>query len=351
MQGISQLSGRVPASFARRVRRHTLLALLVAFALLCAVRAAAGDVQPGTLRQQAANARAREQSLSGEIAGLGRAAGGLERQIGVLERRGAQVEGDLSVDRAKLAAIQTRLRAERERLARLRARLAQVRKTLADRLVAAYKAPKADVTTVVLTAASLSDLLERTRYLRDVERQDRSILKIVRAARGDAALQSRRLAGDERQQRGAVLTLRARARALAAMRAAAARRRATLVRIRAARASALQATRANRQHIEARLAAVERQLAAQAAASSSGPGGPWAIPWPIVECESGGQNLPPNGAGASGYYQILPSTWRGAGGSGPAAYMASKGEQDRVAASLWAGGRGASNWVCAGLVG
>jgi hypothetical protein len=219
--------------------------------------------------------------------------------------------------------------------------------------VAAYKAPKADVTTVVLTAASLSDLLERTRFLKDLERQDRNILKLVRAARGDAAGQARRLAGDERQRREAVVALRARARVLATMRAAAAGRRATLVRIQAARAAALQTTRANRLNLESRLRQVERELAAQAArtASAGASSGPWAIPWAIVECESGGQNLPPNSAGASGYYQILPSTWQGAGGSGPAAYLASKAEQDRIAASLWAGGSGASNWVCAGLVG
>ena len=38
-------------------------------------------------------------------------------------------------------------------------------------------------------------------------------------------------------------------------------------------------------------------------------------------------------------------------GSGPAAYLASKGEQDAVASRIWDGGRGASNWVCAGIVG
>ena len=70
-----------------------------------------------------------------------------------------------------------------------------------------------------------------------------------------------------------------------------------------------------------------------------------------MQCESGGQNLPPNSAGASGYYQMLPSTWHGLGGSTPHAYQASKAEQDRLAAKLWAGGAGARNWVCAGLVG
>ena len=81
------------------------------------------------------------------------------------------------------------------------------------------------------------------------------------------------------------------------------------------------------------------------------PSNGWAIPAAIVLCESGGQNLPPNSAGASGYYQILPSTWKLFGGSGRAAYLASKSEQDGVASRIWNGGAGASNWVCAAIVG
>lgn len=79
--------------------------------------------------------------------------------------------------------------------------------------------------------------------------------------------------------------------------------------------------------------------------------GNWAIPAPIVMCESGGQNLPPNSAGASGYYQIIPGTWAGYGGSGYTAYLASKSEQDAVASRIWNGGSGANQWVCAGLTG
>jgi peptidoglycan hydrolase CwlO-like protein len=335
------------------VRRPTLALSAIALALACAVPAA-GDVGAGELRQRAADARSRERSLSGEVSRLGGAAARLQRQVAVLERRGSEVQADLDADRARLAQVQAALRAERVRLARLRARLADVRRTLADRLVAAYKAPQADVTTVVLTSKSLSDLLERSRFLKDLERRDRDVLRVVRSARGDAAGQAHRLAGDERRRADAVQALHARATALASMRAAAARRRVTLVHIQSARAAALQVTRANRVHLESRVRAVEARLAAEAARAasvSSAPGGPWAIPSAIVECESGGQNLPPNSAGASGYYQILPSTWKGSGGSGPAAWKASKAEQDRVAASLWNGGRGASNWVCAGLVG
>ena len=67
-----------------------------------------------------------------------------------------------------------------------------------------------------------------------------------------------------------------------------------------------------------------------------------------MRCESGGRNHGPNGAGASGYYQIIPSTWKGFGGRGPAAYLAPKSEQDRIAAAIYRGGAGAHNWVCAG---
>ena len=76
----------------------------------------------------------------------------------------------------------------------------------------------------------------------------------------------------------------------------------------------------------------------------------WAIPEPIVMCESHGENLPPNGDDASGYYQIIPSTWQANGGDGSAAYLSVKPEQDRVASRIWDGGRGASQWTCAGLV-
>jgi hypothetical protein len=113
----------------------------------------------------------------------------------------------------------------------------------------------------------------------------------------------------------------------------------------AAQAAAQAATQAATQ--------VGTQRGTQAGTQVAGlpPSGGWAIPYPIVLCESGGQDLPPNGAGASGYYQIVPGTWRLFGGSGPAAYLASKAEQDAVAARIWNGGAGASNWVCAGIVG
>jgi uncharacterized coiled-coil protein SlyX len=180
----------------------------------------------------------------------------------------------------------------------------------------------------------------------------------VRAELAQDQVRLDELRGALREQRARVQRLRvhlhrsqavlaARSKALAGINAALASRRADYSAARAARTAALRNARTDRRALEKRIATLEARRASYTGASS---GGPWAIPWPIVQCESGGQNTPPNSAGASGYYQIMPATWRQFGGSGPAAYLAPKAEQDRVAARIWNGGSGASNWVCAALV-
>ena len=77
--------------------------------------------------------------------------------------------------------------------------------------------------------------------------------------------------------------------------------------------------------------------------AGSGSSSGWAIPSSIVNCESGGQNLPPNGAGASGYYQDTPGTWNGYGGYS-AAYLAPKSVQDQFNAQLYAS-QGSGPWT------
>jgi hypothetical protein len=231
---------------------------------------------------------------------------------------------------------------------RLRTRLREARRILSSRLVELYQTQPPDLVTVIMRAQGFADLLEQSTYVKAVGHQDQKIIDIVKAARIDAAAAVRRLARDEARQEAITSAIEARRNALVGISASLQARRAAVAQARAARAALLAATRANRQRLEKRIAALEAARAR--AAQVTGPGGPWAIPWPVVQCESGGQNLPPNFAGASGFYQILPSTWRLFGGAGPAAWKASKGEQDRVAAKIWNGGAGAHNWVCFALV-
>jgi hypothetical protein len=67
-----------------------------------------------------------------------------------------------------------------------------------------------------------------------------------------------------------------------------------------------------------------------------------AIPCYVVMCESGGRWNAWNPSGAIGPYQLL-----GWGAPWPVRTRADRLAHHRIAARLWNGGRGASNWVCA----
>jgi septal ring factor EnvC (AmiA/AmiB activator) len=321
---------------------------VVAVLLAALVATTALAQSPGNLQRQIDQGRARERTLGAAVARLGSLQRATERDIAILEPRLSAAQSALVTAQARLAATQTRLDATRRRAILLRGRLAQSRAQLSTLLRERYMDGSPDLVTVVLHADGFQQLLETLTFLRRVERSDTRIVDAVRSARLAAAREQKLLTALEARQRTAAAEVKRRRDALASMSAALHARQAALAQARAARVAALQRTRASRQRAERILARLEAARAA--AARAVGPGGPWAIPWPIVQCESGGQNLPPNSASASGYYQMLDSTWHGLGGSTPHAYQASKAEQDRLAARLWAGGAGASNWVCAALV-
>ena len=343
-----RLQGRIGDGSVASVRR--LFRAIAALILALALPAPAFAQSESSLRSKIERSRDRERALAGAATRLGELAERAGREVAIVQGRLAEVEADLASAEARLAATRERLQTGRRRLVRLQSRHAVGRELLAAQLVASYKADPPDIVSLVLGADSFADLIEQIAFARRIRDRNAEIVARVR----DARVRTRhlasvlgRLAATRREDAQAIAARRA---ALAGMRDSLAARQATLVSARAARTRALAGTRSGRvsaQRALHRLIA-ERRRAAELA--SAGPGGPWAIPWPIVQCESGGQNLPPNGAGASGYYQMLPATWKGLGGSTPHAYLAPKAEQDRLAAALWAGGAGAHNWVCAGLV-
>jgi septal ring factor EnvC (AmiA/AmiB activator) len=341
-----QASRRPGASVTRPLPRRLVPILLLAVALSAGPAHAQSE---GTLRDRIGAGKAQERSLASAAARLGRLERETAREVTLLEGRLAAAQAATTAAETRLATTQTQLDAARRRVARLRQRLAQVREKLAGLLRERYMGDHPDVFTVVLHSDGFPQLLETLAFVRRVERADTNVLDIVRAARAEAGREQVQLAALEVRRQKAAAAVRARRDALATMTAGLQARRRTLARARAARLAALSHVRSRRRSAEKELS---RLLAARArAASVAGPGGPWAIPWPIVQCESGGQNLPPNYATASGYYQMLDSTWKGLGGSTAHAYQASKAEQDRLAGRLWNGGAGARNWVCASLVG
>jgi septal ring factor EnvC (AmiA/AmiB activator) len=324
------------------------LAALLAVGLGVAVTARGAS--EGSLRSKIHSGKAREQALGDAAAHLARLERASAREVAIIEGRLAGAQADLNTAQARLTTTQAKLASERKRLARLRKRLTQSRALLTDLLRQRYMATRPDIVSVVLDAHGFADLLERMDFLKRVEDSDTVIVDVVRSARRDAGHETVVLTKLEARRQTETIAVQRERDALAGMEAAAQARRNALAQARAARLAALRATRVGRHSAERTL---RKLLAdrARAAVDRAGPGGPWAIPWAIVQCESGGQNLPPNAAGASGYYQMMPATWAGLGGSTPDAYKASKGEQDRLAGKLWNNGAGASNWVCAALVG
>ena len=371
-------------SFCRRpTQARSLLAAatcaIAVIALAALPVSSSADPSLGQLNSQLGQEQSHQQSLSGQIGSLSHLISSLDSQIALVQSREAEVRAELEHDQAQLAATHAALVKEKKLLALLRARLARAQMLLARQVVSSYEGDHPDIIAVVLEAHGFADLLDRLSYLHDAEQQQQSIITITRTAKARANDAAHRLARLEATDRTIAEETAVRVRALAGMDSLLSGKQAALQKAKAAQQAALAASRARGAQLQSEIAKVQaQQAAAQAAANSarapraaapaadravapagraqasaprSGRNGGWAIPYPIVLCESGGQNLPPNSAGASGYYQIIPSTWAAFGGTGPAAYLASKSEQDAVASRIWNGGAGASNWVCAGIVG
>jgi septal ring factor EnvC (AmiA/AmiB activator) len=340
---------------------------MIAAAVILVPAPSSADPSLGSLNSQLGREQSRQHQLSSSIGGLSRTIASLDGQIALVRSREAAVRADLTRDRAALARIRVLLVREQRLVALLRTRLTRAKTLLARQLVSSYEGDRPDLVGVVLEAQGFNDLLNKIAFLKRAEGQQQSLIKLTEAAKEAADNAERRLAKLEAidlQQTTAAAT---RARALAGMNALLQTKQNALARAREAQRLALAASQARGSRLrgaiarlQAQQAAAQRAAAAAASAATAaptpngptyGPSGGWAIPYAIVLCESGGQNLSPNSAGASGYYQIMPATWKLFGGTGPAAYLASKSEQDAVASRIWNGGAGAHNWVCAGIVG
>jgi septal ring factor EnvC (AmiA/AmiB activator) len=338
-------------------------AILLIAGLLAAIPvASSADPSLGQLNNELGQQQSEQQNLQDAISNLDGLINGLDSQISLVQTREANVRAQLAKDRAQLAATRKALAEERRQVAILKARLARAQMLLADQLVSNYEGNQPDVVGVVLDSRGFNQLLESLRYLHDAEHQQQSIISITTAAKRAADAAEVRLANLETTRKRITDAAAEEAHALANMDALLHSKEAALQSARSAKESALAASKSRGaalqsqiNHIEAQQAAAEKaaQNADNAFAptgGSLGPSGGWAIPWAIVNCESGGQNFPPNSAGASGYYQIIPSTWAEYGGAGPAAYLAPKSEQDAVARRIWAGS-GPGAWDCARIVG
>jgi septal ring factor EnvC (AmiA/AmiB activator) len=356
-----------------------------AFGLAAALPvASSADPSLSQLHSSLDAAQSQAQNLSAKVAHLSGMISSLGSQVAFVQQREAAVRVQLASERASLQRTTVALARERRVLKRLIARLHRAQSVLANQLVSSYERDNPDLLTVMLDSNGFSQLINQLTYMRHAQQEQKTEIRITRKTRSEVHAATVRLAKLQATYKQMALASAQRERALVGMNSLLNSREAALRQARAAQATALSAAQARGQALQSEIARVKAQQAAlararaqQAAAeraaqatptlpkpassassaahSSPTPVGPqasggWVIPGAIVACESGGQNLTPNSAGASGYYQIIPSTWREFGGTGPAAYLASKAEQDQVASRIWSGA-GAQAWTCARILG
>jgi septal ring factor EnvC (AmiA/AmiB activator) len=335
------------------LRRRNLLALGLAGALLAALAAlvlasagAARAADAGGLEAKLAVAREEAGSISAGLRESQRRLAAAEGEAAAAQAREQRLTALLAEGEERTAALSRRLAATRRELAAEKARLRRARDALADRLVAIYESGTPDASDLILASGDFDQLVAQATYLREIVDYDTALAERVAEVRDEV-----------RQKAARVGALRARAAAYEE-RLAAARDGISSVRESAQVAAAqLQALSASREASLAKLGDSigewvselrEARAASEAEAEEEvgrGLGGPYSIPTYIVMCESGGDYGAVNpSSGAGGAYQILPSTWELYGGEG-LPQNASKAEQDRIAAEIWADS-GPSAWVC-----
>jgi septal ring factor EnvC (AmiA/AmiB activator) len=190
-----RLSGR-SLSGAREPVWHMARRLLFSLGvlLLLAAPASGGDIyhrkraldeRVSSLHTQIASAKAREGTLTAQISVA-------NAKINALAGDVAQAQTQLAVLEAQLAASQRRLQQETELFIRQTRRLhvlkheyAVALRRLDRRLVDAYETPDPDAVDVLLSATTMSDLLNSVEYLQQIGTQDNRISNDLHTARDE----------------------------------------------------------------------------------------------------------------------------------------------------------------------
>jgi septal ring factor EnvC (AmiA/AmiB activator) len=327
-------------------------ALLCGLGVVLAVAPSAGAVDSGSLEGKLASAREQASSISASLQASNEQLIAVEAEAAAAQSREERLSGLLAEGEERAAELSRKLRLTRHRLAVEKARLRRSRRALAERLVAIYESGATDTASFILGAGDYQEFVTRSDYLRAISEADSALADRVEQVRNTvhrevgtvAELRSRAIAYDER--------LAAARSEIASVREAAEASASRLAGIAASRQASLASLKSDISRwvteIQAARAAEARAATLAEAEEEVGRwlGGPYAIPTYIVMCESGGNYSALNpSSGAGGAYQILPSTWELYGGKG-APHEASKEEQDRIAAEIWADSGGGA-WVCA----
>jgi septal ring factor EnvC (AmiA/AmiB activator) len=324
-----------------RRRRAALGGALATVAVVAGV-SFAGAADP-SLEDRIESAESEVDRLSGKVDAQSADVSELQAEARQAGARAMQLAAEIEQTEAQSRALEDDLAAAQHQLEAVKARYKRALGVLSERLVEIYKVGRPDGLTVILDSDGFDDLETRAEYLDALNDADRKIAERVESLREEVKDSYDEIAGLQARIEEEAARLKESRSEFTAAEADAERRAAELGQVLAGNQEDLNGA-------EGRLAELEaEQEAAQAPSSGGGDaylGGPYSIPTYIVMCESGGNYRALNPSSmAGGAYQIIPSTWHAYGGSGYA-HQASKAEQDRIAALIWAD-VGPSAWSCA----
>ncbi len=299
------------------------------------------------LSSRADDARRQAEGLRGQVEARTAALAAKRDQAGAAAQREAQLSATLARGQRRAAELAAEVSATHDRLEDKRSKLRRSVASLADRLVAIYKAGGPDALGVLLRADGYDDLALRAEYLERIQSADEALIERTLELRAQVAEQLETIATARESQQAHNAELATARDQIASVRAQAAAQAAALAGALQSREAALAGLREQIGRWERQLRETEQISAAEAERQVGDTVKGWAIPVDIVLCESGGNfdALTPS-SGAGGAYQILPSTWKLYGGKG-LPHEASPKEQSRIAALFWADS-GASAGECAG---
>jgi len=153
-------------------------------------------------RSRAAEARADEQALAGDIAAQSERIDAVESDIGGLGGELAQLEGQLGRSRARLRALEAEVAEMTRTLARARAQFQIAQRHLSQRVVDIYTSDEPDALAVVLGAESLDELIDLLDMQSRVLESDTDLVGQTAALRARVAKERAR-AAELRKERAA----------------------------------------------------------------------------------------------------------------------------------------------------
>jgi murein DD-endopeptidase MepM/ murein hydrolase activator NlpD len=277
------------------------LPVVLGLAVVIGISAAAATAQ--NIEDRKASIDTRIADLEAEIAAAKDEEGVLTSQLGAVVEELRAAESAVGEAQASLSALETELASEQERLERLTARLqketeqlhelqAEYRRAveiLESRVHAVYIEEQPDMLSVLVSAESLSDMIDRYEFVTRIGLQDQKIAKQVEAAEENAAEKRRETVRTRRLQKASVAVISARTDEARVVRDKLVSNRDTLSAARRLKRSALVDARETREEYLAEAQALEAQSAqlaesireAQRSSGSSGAPSAAGLIWPV----------------------------------------------------------------------